>query len=243
MSQADESLKSAIVTGAGSGIGQATAKRLASDGFAVICFDLRGAAATAEAIVAAGHKAASYEGDVSNPDDWTRVVELAETTFGPVQALANIAGICPGGDSIATNTTEFMDRIIQVNLMGTIFGMRAVLPGMVARRSGKIINTSSLSAVNGYPALGAYSASKGAVDAVTRQAAKEYGGKGICINAISPGSVATAMHANHGDTVKKILEERGDDAAATPDQPAGIFSFMASPASDYLNGIIVRCGN
>jgi len=180
---------------------------------------------------------------VSNPEDWETVVELAEATFGPVHALANIAGICPGRDSLATNSTEFMNRIIQVNLMGSMFGMRAVLPGMIERGRGKIVNTSSISSLNGYPALAAYSASKGAVDAVTRQAAKEYGGHGISINAIAPGSVATAMHANHQDTVRKILEERGDAAAATPDRPAEIFSFLMSPASDYLNGIVIRCGN
>ena len=234
----------AIVTGAGSGIGQATAIRLANDDMAVICFDLKGAAATAQSITRQGGRAIHFDGDVSVTEHWDRVRKLANDKFGAVTALANVAGVFfPWEDSLVTVPRALIDRMIQTNLMGPILGMRAVLPDMIERRSGKIVNVTSAAAVMRVNATAIYSATKGGLESVTGQASKEYGGYNIQINAVSPGAVDTpSLRSNRPEMVAAVLASRGSRGLARPEQPAGIIAFLLSPAADYINGAVIRCG-
>lgn len=232
----------AIVTGAGSGIGQACAERLARDGYAVACFSTRNAAATAQAIAAQGGRAIHVHGDVGSVEDWTRVMDEAQQAFGPVGVLINAAGVAPADDHVATLPVPVMEHTIRTNLLGSMIGMQMVLPGMIERRAGKIINFTSRSADVGMPGLAAYSATKGAINSLTAQAAKDYAQYNININAISPGTIATNMTKGREANVAAALAARGMKAPGTPDRPAGIVAFLVSPESDYLNGIVVRCG-
>lgn len=234
----------AIVTGAGSGIGKATAIRLASDGTAVACFDLKGATATAEAINELGGRAVPFDGDVSIVEHWEQVRKLANAKFGVVTALANVAGVFfPWDDSLVTVPHALIDKMIQTNLVGPILGMRAVLPDMIERRSGKIVNVSSAAAVMRVNATAIYSATKGGLESLTGQASKEYGGYNIQINAVSPGAVDTpALRSNRPEMVAAVLASRGSRGLAQPDQPAGVIAFLLSSAADYINGCVIRCG-
>src|SRR5689334_20443133 len=160
----------AIVTGAGSGIGFATAEGLASGGATVICVDWKSADEAAAAIRATGGDAVGVTLDVRDAAGWKVLIEDVVERHGPIEILVNNAGIAVPGDTAAEVSEEVWDRILDINAKGVWLGMRAVLPGMVARRRGKICNVASTAAHIGLRDAAAYCASKGAVLALTRQA-------------------------------------------------------------------------
>lgn len=229
----------AIVTGAGSGIGKATAKALAKLNYSVVCFDLANGAPTAAEINEEGGAAVDFAGDVSNSDDWAAVVELAAAQGG-AYALANVAGYHEVEDTVLSFTESQFGRLISVNLHGPLLGMRAVLPGMMERRSGKIINVSSGVTLMGVPNHAAYTASKGGIDSLTRQAAIEYGSYNIQINCVVPGAVNTQMMRHNTDEINAIIQQ-GIPAkrVGEPEEIAAAIAFLASPASNYVNGVLL----
>jgi NAD(P)-dependent dehydrogenase (short-subunit alcohol dehydrogenase family) len=169
---------------------------------------------------------------------------LANREFGAVGVLANVAGaFFPLEDSLVTIPRNLIDTLIQTNLLGPILGMRAVLPAMIERKAGKIVNVTSAAAVMRVLGTAVYGATKGGLESLTGQASKEYGVHNIQINAVSPGAVDTpALRRNRPEVVAAVLTSRGGKGLATPDQPAGVISFLASSAADYINGVVIRCG-
>ena len=159
-----------IVTGAGSGFGFATAEGLAVAGATVFCVDWKGAEEAAASIRASGGNATGVMLDVRDSAGWTALVEGVVARHGPIDILVNNAGIAVPGDTAAEVSEEVWDRILDINAKGVWLGMRAVLPGMVARKHGKICNVASTAAHIGLRDAAAYCASKGAVLALTRQA-------------------------------------------------------------------------
>lgn len=232
--------KVAIVTGAGSGIGRATAKRLSRDGASIVCADIANAEVTAAAIEADGGKATAVTIDVRDGDAWARAVETAKEAFGSLHLLANIAGVTSGEnetDTVIDQTEEEWDRIVSTNLRGSWLGMKAVLPTMLENGEGRIVNIASEAALIGIPGLAAYSASKGAIAALTRQAAIEYVKGGVNINAIAPGFIRTEIQDGMD---WKILDEMAEGIPighfGKPEDIAGMAAYLCSEDGKYVTG-------
>jgi len=203
--------KAAIVTGAGSGIGRATAQLFAHEGAAVAFADVDGAAAEAAAAEAidAGGRAIAVAADVGSEADSDRMAAAALDAFGTIDVLYANAGVASSGRAGEVAVGEW-DRVLRIHLTGVFLSARAVLPTMVERRSGSIICQSSVAALIGVPELAAYTAAKGGILAFARQLAIDYGRYGIRSNAICPGTVLTPL-------VAATYRERAGEAAAHSD--------------------------
>lgn len=193
----DMSKQVVLVTGAFGGIGRAIAERVAVDGATVVATDIQGAEETVAAITAAGGKALNVTLDVTNEEDWARVVAETAAAVGPVTGLAAAAGVLNRLtlDTVVDLTEEAWDQVLDVDAKGVWLGMRAVIPGMLERGAGRIVNVSSLAAHRGLAGLASYTAAKGAVEALTRQAASEYGRQGVLVNCVAPGTIETSINA------------------------------------------------
>jgi NAD(P)-dependent dehydrogenase (short-subunit alcohol dehydrogenase family) len=237
----------ALVTGAGSGIGRATARRLAAEGAAVACLDL--VADAVEAVAAeinteaaeAGGRAVGLHCDVTDEAEVASVVAAAEKALGPVTNLCNIAGI--GGFSHTPDQSlSGWDKIIAVNLTGTFLMCRAVLPGMI-ERGGSIVNTVSTAGIIGQPYSAAYCASKGGVKMLTKALAVEYMARGVRVNAVSPGGVDTPIIHNFGppeDADWKLIQRLMTPIGfAFPHEIAGAFAYLGSNEAAYVTGAIL----
>jgi len=190
--------KVAIVTGAASGIGQATAELLASEGASVVVADLDGAGAerVAAGIRAAGGRAVGQPTDVSNEEQIRRMIQRAVDEFGGLHILHNNAAMTASREhandlDLLTMTVEYWDRSFSVNLRGAMLAAKHGIPVMIAGGGGAIVNTSSNQSLGGDLSQFAYSAAKAGVNALTRSIATTYGRRGIRCNTVSPGHIAT----------------------------------------------------
>jgi NAD(P)-dependent dehydrogenase (short-subunit alcohol dehydrogenase family) len=230
--------QTAIITGAGSGIGRATARACAREGASVLCVDLAAADETAAAIAEDGGRAVALTMDVTDSAAWERCVERAAGTFGPVGLLANVAGVVSRGpDTALEQTEEEWQRVIDIDLKAAWLGMRAALPGMIDRGGGRIVNIASLAGQIGLMNLLSYSAAKGGVIAMSRQVAMEYARHGVKINTIAPGIIDTPIL---GDTTPEMTAVF---SAATPcgrlgraEEVAGAVLYLFSPEADFVTG-------
>ncbi len=186
--------KVALVTGAGKGIGQGIAERFAREGAAVGVLDIRGewCEGVAASIREAGGKAVALTCDICDEAQVQHAVEQLTAAFGPISVLMNNAAVMPAGLLHETPPEEF-DRCVCVNLRGTYLVNRAVIPGMLAAGQGSIIHMASITAIRGLPGLPLYSATKGALVALTRAMSTDYARHGIRVNAISPGTIDSPM--------------------------------------------------
>ncbi len=237
----------AVVTGAGSGIGRATARRLAAEGAAVACLDV--AEDAIEAVAAeigreaadAGGRAVALTCDVTDEEAVGIAVARARDALGPVTNLCNIAGI--GGFAHTTEQSlSGWDKIIAVNLTGTFLMCRAVLPAML-EDGGAIVNTVSTAGIIGQPYSAAYCASKGGVKLLTKALAVEYMARGVRVNGVAPGGVDTPIIHNFGppeDADFKLIERLMTPIGfAYPHEVAGAFAYLGSHEADYINGAIL----
>jgi len=236
--------KSAIVTGAASGIGRATAIRLGGEGAAVACLDVaaEAAEATAEAVRAAGGSAVGIRCDVSHPAEVSDAVSAAVEQIGPPQILCNIAGIGRFYHSVDM-AFEDWQRIIAVNLTGTFLVCQAVLPHMLDK-GGVIVNTASTSGLMAQPYQAAYCASKGGVVMLTKALAIEYWDRKVRVNAICPGGVDTPIiHAfadlPEGADMNRLTRYMSPLGFCQPEDLASVFAYVASDEAHYMTGSIV----
>jgi meso-butanediol dehydrogenase/(S,S)-butanediol dehydrogenase/diacetyl reductase len=242
--------KVALVTGAGQGIGRAIALRLAKDGADIAIVDRKEDAmqTVASEVRALGRKATTFKADVSKRDDVYAAIDHAEEALGGFDIMVNNAGIAQV-QSIADVTPEELDTVLKINVGGVLWGIQASAKKFRQRKQkGKIISASSIAGHEGYALLGAYSASKFAVRALTQAAAKEYASEGITVNAYGPGVVGTDMWveidrrfaeitgANIGQTYKKYVDGIALGRAETPDDVASFVAYLASPDADYMTG-------
>lgn len=230
--------KTAIVTGAASGIGLAAARRLAKDGASVAIWDINEEAAQAAAaeLVKEGYKAIASRVDVSKRAEIDAAVKVAKEKFGPISILVNNAGISAFTPFMQI-TEEQWDRIMQVNLKSVLICTQAVLPDMLEAKWGRIINVSSSSAQTGAQTMVHYSASKGGVIAFTKSLAQELAPTGITVNNVPPGFVDTPMmRAGLGDKVDHIIAASPMKRAGRPEDMAGAIAFLASEDAGYITG-------
>ena len=246
--------KAAFVTGAGAGIGEATARLFAQQGASVIVFDRDGSCAegVAGAIRASGGSAFAAAGDVRDVKTVTSAVNRAVTEFGGIHILVNNAGIYPRA-ALVEMSDEQWDEVLDINLKGVFHCTRAVAPQMIKRRAGKIINISSVNIHVGAPNFSHYIASKGGIIGFTRALARELGDYNIHVNAVTPGAVQTEAEkrlvAEQGkagqEAVKEIVARQCLKRRILPPEIAAVSLFLASDLSDAMTGQTINadCGN
>ena len=237
----------AIVTGAASGIGRATARRLASRHLLVVGVDIdeSGLEQTAVAIAAEGGRFVALRADVSDDTECARIVHHT-LQHGRLTVLCNVAGISPYDQSVLEATPEQWERVLAVNVGSVFFMTRHAAPSMAASGGGVIVNTASVHAFATQRGCAPYAASKGAIVALTRQLALELVGDGIRVVAVAPGSVDTPMSHAAVQQVGSSLAEMGfssDPRAAgrvgSADEVAAVIDFLASDAASFVNGTTV----
>lgn len=233
----------ALVTGGGAGLGRACALTLGKRGARVAVHYMKsraGADEVVEALKAAGTDAAAFQADLTKASEVQLLVEAVTRRFEAVDILVNNAGDLIARKPLLEMDEEFFRQVMDVNLTSAFLMCRAVGPSMVARKSGTIINMSSLAAWNGGgPGAGAYSTAKGAIVSLTKALAKEMSPHGIRVNCVAPGLIGeTAFHgrftapAAFENAAKGVLLGR----AGTPDEVASVVAFLASNDASFLTG-------
>jgi 3-oxoacyl-[acyl-carrier protein] reductase len=234
--------KTALITGASSGIGAAVADVMASMGARVAVGyhnNEAGARAVCERIVAAGGQAVALRADLSRPDEIAGLVERATKALGPIDVLVNNAGTLVGRFPLRQLTAEDWDRVMDVNVKSAALCSRAVAEGMIARRSGVIVNVTSIAGhTGGGPGAGPYAAAKAALQALTKSMAKELAPLGVRVNAVSPGVIDTPFHETFStpEMMKGFASAIPLGRVGTPEECAGVIAFLATPAAAFVIG-------
>ncbi len=233
--------KVAIITGAGRGIGRATALLFASEGAKVVVADIDQEAAkkVADEIAASKGEALPIKVDVSSPEDAEKMAKAAVDAFGGIDVLVNNAGIIRDKTLLKMSHEEF-NRVIEVNLKGVFNCTKAVVPHMLEKGSGVILNASSVVALYGNFGQTNYVASKCAVIGMTKVWARELGPKGIRVNAVAPGFITTDMTESIPEEVKNAIVSRIPlGRMGSPEDVALVYLFLASDEARYINGAVI----
>jgi 2-hydroxycyclohexanecarboxyl-CoA dehydrogenase len=226
-------VKTAVVTGGGSGIGLAVATRLSADGYQVATLDLNPAATPC-----------AHVADVTSPEQVATALTAIRAELGPVAILVNAAGL-DGFKRFTNLTFEAWQRVIDVNLNGVFHCTQAVLPDMLEAGWGRIVNISSSSAHSGQPFMAHYVAAKSAVNGLTKALALELGPHGITVNAVPPGFIDTPMlrkaETNNrlGGTVEQHIERTPVRRIGRPEDIAAACAFLVSEEAGYITGQIL----
>jgi 2-hydroxycyclohexanecarboxyl-CoA dehydrogenase len=225
-------VKTAVVTGGGSGIGAAVAHRLRADGYHVATIDLK-----------PSDDEFSHAADVTDRAQVDAAIGAIRAQFGPVTILVNAAGV-DGFKRFTDITFEQWQRVIDVNLNGVFHCIQAVLPDMIEAGWGRIVNISSSSTHSGAPYMAHYVAAKSAVNGLTKTLALEYGPKGITVNAVPPGFIDTPMlrtaeARGHLGDIQKTIEATPVRRIGKPEDIAAACAFLISEEAGYITGQIL----
>ena len=228
--------KVAFITGATTGIGKEIALTLAKDGFDIVVNYIQDDGTVKQEVEALGHKCLMIQGNVTSMADMERTVKEIMDTFGRIDVLVNNAGITR--DTLLLRMTEDdFDSVLDVNMKGAFCTMKQVVPIMMKQRSGRIINMSSVVGVVGNAGQVNYSASKAALLGMTRSLAKEVASRGILVNAVAPGFIATRMTDKLNAAQKEaILNQIPVKQMGKPQDIANAVSFLASDKASYITG-------
>ncbi|WP_340030145.1 glucose 1-dehydrogenase [Paenibacillus sp. FSL H7-0940] len=235
------------ITGAGSGIGRASAVLMASRGAKLVLVDYNVTTGkeTLELVKEQGGEAIFVQADVSKEEDVENYIQKAVETFGKIDVAFNNAGIIQKFQPFHETSLNDFSRIIDVNLKGIFLGMKHALNVMVQQGYGHVINTASTTALRAEHSLAAYTASKHGVAGLTKAAAIEYVRKGIRVNAICPGGVATTLTAavpqmlQESDYMPEEFPNMRIGRFAEPEELAELVAFLASDGSSYMTGSII----
>jgi len=242
--------KIALITGGGSGIGAAIAKRFVAEGAKIVITGRR-KEALAETVAALPEGAVlPFAGDVRNPDDAQAMVEATVKFGGKIDVLVNNAGIDPPGTVVNIPIEQFQ-RIIETNLYGPFYTMKYAIPHMIEAGGGSIINIGSLAGLRRIPAMPAYCTSKSGLIGLSESVALDYGGNNIRCNVVAPGATATKMLQSSMAPLAKARNTNIDEALlymtrftplahpASPDQITGAVVFLASDDAALITGIVL----
>ena len=232
-----------LITGASRGIGAATARLFAREGWAVgvnYCASRGAAEALVEEIRAFGGTAQAFPGDVSNSAQAAALVETVERELGPLDVLVCNAGVALPQQLLTDTTDEQWRRVMGVDLDGVFYTVRAAVPSMVRRQKGSIVTVSSMWGVTGGSCEVAYSAAKAGVIGLTRALAKEVGPSGITVNCVAPGVIETEMNGFLDQETKDALaEETPLERMGTPADVAEAIWFLASQGGSFFTGQVL----
>ena len=226
--------RSVLVTGASRGIGRAVAQALAAGGDLVagLCRTSAGAACVPDGVL-------GLTGDVTDPAAVEEAVRRATEAHGPVTVLVTAAGLTHEALAARTRDADW-ERVLTADLTGSFVPVRAVLPGMMAAREGRIVLVSSVVAARGGVGLAAYGAAKGGVESLARSLARELAGRGITVNAVAPGPTETDMTAGLPASTRQVfLDAIPLGRFARPEEVAAPIVFLASPAASYVTGAVL----
>ena len=214
-------MRTAVVTGGASGLGEASAARLREDGVRVVTVDLAGAA------------------DVTLDVTDDAALAAAATEIGPVDILINSAGIVGPGKPLLDTTADEWRRVLDVNVLGTVATMRTFVPGMVERGWGRVVNFASMAGKDGNPNLSIYSASKAAVIGLTKSIGKELAATGVLVNAIAPAVIATPMNATTDpDALAHITSLIPMKRVGKAEEVAELVAWLASDRVSFSTGAV-----
>lgn len=228
--------RSALISGAGSGIGRATALRFAQEGASVLVFDRDGdaAAATCAAITDLGARAVAVTGNVASPEDHVAAVATACGAFGKLDIAVNNAAIGLPPTPLHELALADWDRISDTNFRGMYLGLRAQVPALLAAGGGAIVNVASILGSVGRRGSGAYTACKHGVVGLTRAAALDYAEAGIRVNAVGPGYIRTPLIAHLDEAPVMALHPM--KRLGEPQEIAELILFLASPRASFTTG-------
>lgn len=237
--------KAAIVTGASSGIGQATAELFAEEGAAVVIADVIDDAgqALADQLAGRGHDVCFVHADVSRDSDVAAMVQFAMSRYGRVDVLFNNAGIEGEQAATADATLENWSRVIGVNLTGVFLGMKYGIAAMLQHGGGAVINNASVAGLVGFAGIPAYAASKGGVVQLTRTAALEYASRNVRVNCVCPGVIDTPMverFAHNDPAIEAQLSAMAPvERLGKAREVAELVMFLASDRSSFVTGAVI----
>ena len=229
----------AVITGAHQGIGRGVAERLGSEGAHVVCLDLKDCNDTVAAIKAAGGTAERATMDVTDLDQWKAEIRRIDENHGKIDVLGNIAGVVATTADTAVDLEQSQwDRMIAHDLTSVWYGMKTVLPVMIRGGFGRVLNIASLAALRGLPNLFSYSAAKAGVTGMTRQAAVEYAGTGVTVNAIAPGTINTPILQDiTPDMLDRFAAAHAIKRLGSPRDIGAMAAYLCSPEADFITGM------
>jgi NAD(P)-dependent dehydrogenase (short-subunit alcohol dehydrogenase family) len=231
--------KVALVTGAGAGMGEATARRFHQEGASVVLVDISGQQKDVAAEL--GQRAVGVQGDIASSTDAANAVRTAVEEFGALHIIANVAGLQEMPTPLEQLAEEEFDRMVAINLKGAFLFMKYGIPEIIKSGGGAVVNVASVGGLMGFTGLPAYSGAKGGVISLSRAAAVEYGQRGVRINSLCPGTTLTPrvkfFFKDHPPEVldaivKGSILQRGAD----PSELAAAIVFLASPDASFITG-------
>lgn len=237
--------KTAIITGGGSGLGQATAVRLAEEGVNIAVVDVseKGGNETVELVKAKGVDAIFIQADVSKLEDVKNYVEKTVEKFGSIDYFFNNAGISGSGKYFLETTTDEINQIVGINLLGALYGARFVAEHMVKNGGGSIVNTASSAGVIGQDTVVTYSATKHGIVGMTKSLVAEYAKDGLRVNAVAPGPTETPMVKAYfeANPQMKANAEAGipQKRLGTSEEVAELVTFLLTSKAQYINGEVI----